>query len=261
MKILVGTPIHRNGAIVLEYFLSNQQQIQQNEPGCDLVFSTDDPGYVDELKNLIRQWRIRANVILSKVNKPAYARDRIWNIASSRESIRLYFINNPDAEKLLFIDADMTCDPNVIRIMEKEIIDHDAVFSGYRFRNGRIGLAGTGCLFLKRKALEKIRFRCYEFKNGQVINEDNVMEMDLFRKGCLIKKGFFLSIDHYSSAVEAKHINPGKVGFFRKITTGAFIRYCFFSLSVAIHYNIPTLGQRIIWFFQRFLDRLRGIKT
>jgi hypothetical protein len=261
MKILVGTPIHRNGAIVLEKFLSNQQQIQQNEPGCDLVFSTDDPGYVDELKNLIRRWRIRGNVILTKVNKPVYAKDRIWNIASARESIRLYFCANTDAERLLFIDSDMTCDPNVIRIMENEIADHDAVFSGYRFRNGRIGLAGTGCLYLKRKALEKIRFRCYEFKNGQVINEDNVMEMDLFKQGCRIKKGFLLSIDHYSSAFEAKHITPERVGLCRKVFTGAFIRYCLISLSVAIHYNIPSMGQRFFWFFQSFLDSLRGIKN
>jgi hypothetical protein len=249
MKILIGTPIHRQGACALKKYLDNQKKIQQIHPDCDLVFSASDTTYVPELQDLLHQWDLRGTVISHIVQKPAYAKSRIWDIASARESIRQYFLSQPEAEALLFLDSDMTYDPLVARILGKEMEGHDAVFSGYRYRNGRIGLAGTGCLLLRRNALEKIKFRCYEFKNGQVINEDNVMEMDLFRAGCRIKKGFFLSIDHYYSATEAKHIDPQKVGLFRKIMTGPMVRFCLISGSVTVHYDIPGLGQRILWFF------------
>jgi hypothetical protein len=259
MKILIGTPIHRLGAYALPEYLANQKNIQQIHPDCDLVFSTDDTGYISELQDLLHQWKLRGRVISHIVKKPGYAKSRIWNIASARESIRQYFLSQPEAETLLFLDSDMTYDPLVAGIMRKELTNGDAVFSGYRFRNGRIGLAGTGCLILKRSVLEKIKFRCYEFKNGQVINEDNVMEMDLFRQGCKIKKGFFLSIDHYHCATEAKHINPQKVGVLRKIMTGSMVRFCLIGTSIAVHYDIPGLGQRILWFLMSAVDKLRSV--
>jgi hypothetical protein len=258
MKILVGTPIHRQGAFALDKFLANQKHIHQNYSDCSLVFSTEDKRYVDELNLLIQKWQIKGVVISHGVEKPLYAKDRIWNISSARESIRRHFLTNPEASYLLFIDADMTCHADVINILLKEISGYDVVFSGYRFRNGRIGLAGTGCLLLTRQALEKISFRCYEFKNGQVINEDNILEMDLFRQGLRIKKGFFLAIDHYYSHVESKHIDPRKVGFLRTLTTSSFIRYCLIRVSIALHCNIPAIGQNFLWSFLNVLDRIQG---
>ena len=80
MKILIGTPVHREGAYALEKYLANQKQIQQNSPDCDLVFSTDDIGYVDELKKLLHQWKLRGTVITHKVEKPDYAKSRLWNM-------------------------------------------------------------------------------------------------------------------------------------------------------------------------------------
>jgi hypothetical protein len=255
MKILVGTPIYCNGAYALEKFLANQQQIQLNRPDCDLVFSTDEYGYVDELNNFLHKWTLRGTVITHKFEKPGYAKSRLWNIASARESIRQYFLSQTEANRLLFLDADMTYDPVVVSIMEKEMTNHDAVFSGYRFKNNRIGLIGAGCLLLERDAVEKIKFRCYEFKNGQVINEDNLVEMDLFRHGCRIKKGFFLAIDHYASETEVRHISPRKVGLFRKIINSAFVRFCLIGTSVAIHYNIPAKGLQIIWGISSFYEK------
>ena len=257
MKIIVGTPVHRKGAYALEKFLANQQQIQQNYPDCGLVFSTDEYDYLEELKYYLYKWKLRGTVITHKIEKPGYAKSRLWNIASARESIRRYFLSQPEAEKLLFLDSDMTYDPAIISIMEREITNHDALFSGYRFKNNMIGLTGAGCLLLKKGALKKIRFRCYEFKNGQVINEDNVAEMDLFRQRCHIKKGFFVSIDHYASSNEAKHIGPQKVGLYRRLMTSAIIRFCLIRASIAIHYNIPSKGQRILWGFMNVFDRFQ----
>lgn len=106
--------------------------------------------------------------------------------------------------------------------------------------------------------MEKIKFRCYEFKNGQTITEDNVAEMDLFRQGCHIKKGFFLSIDHYTSSGEAKHITPQKVGLYRKVMTSAIVRFCLIRTSVAIHYNLAKRGLELSGIFLSIFDKLRS---
>jgi len=256
LKVLIGTPVHRQGAYALEKYLANQKQIQQNHADCELLLSTDNTGYQYELMDMLEQWHLRGTVIPYMVEKPPFARSRLWNIASGREAIRRYFLQRTAAERLLFLDADMTYDPQIISIMEKEIINHDAVFSGYRFRNNRIGLIGAGCFLLRREALQNISFRCYEFKNGQTINEDNMAEMDLFRHGYRIKKGFFLDIDHYYSSTGAKHITPHKVGLWKKMLTGSFIRFCLIRTSLAIHYNIPTQGQKALWFFLSLFEKL-----
>ena len=94
-------------------------------------------------------------------------------------------------------------------------------------------------MMLTRNILEKIRFRCYEFKNGEVIFEDNVLEMDLFRLGSRIKKGFFLSINHYRSVTEARYIAPQPVGMLRKVANFAFARYGLIRASIMTRHNIP----------------------
>jgi hypothetical protein len=255
MKIIVGTPVHREGAFVLDKFMANQKLIQQHYPSSKLVFATDDIRFAEELNKLIKDSNLKANVISYQVVKPDYAKSRLWRIAAARESIRKYFLSQPGVDSLLFLDADMTFDPKVITIMQKEMKNYDAVFSGYRFRNDMIGLTGAGCLFLGRSALEKIQFRCYEFKNGQDINEDSVAEMDLFKQRCRIKKGFFVAIDHYASPTEAKHIDPQKVGVFKKVVNNNLVRYCLIKTSVVLHYNIPNKSQRILWHFQRAFEK------
>jgi len=256
MRVLIGTPVHRDGAYALEKYLANQQQIQQACPDCDLVLATNDAGYAGELEAMLLTWRLRGEVITYQVQKPGYTKSRLWNIASGRESIRRYFLYCQNAESLLCLDADMTYDPQVIGIMEKEMAGYGAVFSGYRLRDNRIGLAGAGCLMLRRQALEKIRFRCYEFRNGQVINEDNMVEMDLFRQRYRIKKGYFLTINHYYSSTEATYTSPQKVGLYQKVATCAFVRFCLLRASVALHYNIPFKGQQIKWALTDYLKRV-----
>jgi hypothetical protein len=209
---------------------------------------------------MIQQNSIKGEVITFNVEKSDYAKSRLWSIAAGREAIRQYMLSQTPAKRLLFIDSDMTCDRDVINILEKEITQNDAVFSGYRFKNNRLGLTGAGCLLLTREALTKIKFRCYEFHNGQVINEDNVLEMDLFRQGCRIKKGFFLSIDHYTGPQEVKHISPQKVSLYRNILTSACIRFFLIGISVVIHFNIASKGQRIVWRLQSLWEKILGPK-
>jgi hypothetical protein len=143
----------------------------------------------------------------------------------------------------------MTFDPSVVSIMEKEIKDYDAVFSGYPLRHRGIGLAGCGCVMLTRGILEKLSFRCYEFRNGEVIFEDNVLEMDLFRSGGRVKKGVFVPIYHYANSIEARHIEPQRLGLWRKIANNNFIRYMLIRTSIAACYNIP-------WHLKVLLNKL-----
>jgi hypothetical protein len=238
MKILIGTPVHREGAFALDKFLANQELIQQRTPSCELVFATSELDYIPELKNLVSQYRLRATVIPYAVIKPDWAKSRFWNIAWGREAVRQYFLSRPEFDGLLFMDADMTYDTSVIDVMIRKLTGNDVVFSGYRLRSGGTGLTGAGCLIMTRQILQKIKFRCYEFKNGSAISEDNVLEVDLFRQSARIKKGFFLSIDHFINANEAKHIESQKVSIFSRITNHSMFRYCIVRLGILIHFNL-----------------------
>jgi hypothetical protein len=237
MKILIGTPVYQGGAFALDKFLINQKLIQQRTPYCELLLATCELGFVDELENLVKQYELRATVIPYEVIKPDYTKSRVWNIACGREAVRQYFLARPEFDGLLFLDADMTFDVSIIDIMERELSGYDVIFSGYRLRDSRIGLTGAGCLLMTRQILQKIKFRCYEFKNGTRITEDNVLEVDLFRQSARIKKGYFLAIDHYFNANEAKHIEPHKMGLWDQVTTHPLFRYCFIKAGILSHYN------------------------
>ena len=252
MTVVIGTPIYRQGAYAIDKFLSNQKQVQQSYPASELVLATNEYDFIEELESLVSFWKLRGTVLLHEVVKPDYARSRVWNIVFGREAIREYTLSQTKAGYLLFLDADMTFEPSVIKKMEKEIQGYDVVFSGYPGKHYGAGLAGAGCLMLTRSILENIKFRCYEFKNGEVIFEDNLLEMDLFRLGSRIKKGFLLSINHYKSATEARHITPKPIGILRKITNYSFVRYWLIRASIITQHNIP-------WRLNIFLNKLLDI--
>jgi len=105
---------------------------------------------------------------------------------------------------------------------------------------------------LNRSVLEKLNFRCYEFKNGEVIFEDNVLEADLFRLRSRVKKGFFLTINHFDSADKMKQITPRPVGAFRKLVNHQLLRYGLIKASIAFRCNIP-------WRLKTVIDRPSGV--
>jgi hypothetical protein len=240
LRILIGVLIYRKGAYILDKFLSNQAKIQQQSPSSELVIATAEHDFAGELESMMNRWQLKSRILTYEIVKPEKAKNIIWNIASGRESVRQYFLHHSEAEGLLFLDADMIYDPKVIEIMSRELHGYDAVFSGAPRKDFGIGFAGAGCLLLKRKALEKVRFRCFEFKNGDIIAEDTTLEMDLFRRGCHIKKGIFVSLNHYIDSTESRHINPTKVSLYKSISHSPFLRYCLIRASTLIHYNIPA---------------------
>lgn len=239
MNVVIGTPIHRQGTYILDKFMSNRKQIQQNFPSSELILVTPEEDLIKELESQLSSWKLRGKVLLYRVVKPDYARSSLWDIACGREAIREYTLSQTEARYLLFLDADMTFETSIIEILGKEIQGYDVVFSGYPLRSYGIGLAGAGCAMFTRSILKKIKFRCYEFKNGEVIFEDNMLEVDLFRLGSRVKKGFFLSIQHYISPTEAKYITPKPVGILRRMTNCIFVRYILIKVSIILQFNIP----------------------
>jgi hypothetical protein len=236
--IAIGTPVCRQRAYVLDLFLDNQKQIQQARPAASLLLATCEEDFAVELEGRIKSMALQGEVIRYEVAKPDYATSEIWNIACGREAIRRHVLKNSLYSHLLFLDADMVFDPLVIGKLEGLLKGYDVIFSGYPLRNYGMGLAGAGCLMLTRHILEKIHFRCYEFKNGQVIFEDNLIEMDVFEAGGKIRKGYFISIDHYASERDVRHIGPQKVDAVRMVTSSAFVRYCLIKASVLLKWNI-----------------------
>ena len=257
VSVLVGAPIHRAGAHILDKFLANQKEIQQNYPSSELALATVEYDFADELEALLSSLGIRGKVLRYDTIKPVHARSRAWNVACGREAIRQYMLAETKAKYLLSLDADMTYASNMIEIMERAIQDYDVAYSGYSLRNFGIALAGGGCCMLTVEVVKEVKFRCLEFKNGFFIYEDSLLELDLMRSGKRIKKGFFLEISHYESEDQARSIGPQQVGLYRRITHSAFVRYVIIRASIMLQHDV---GWGLNTFIYRLLGAMRSIR-
>ena len=253
VDIVVGTPICRRGAYIIDKFLANQKEIQQNYPQSELVLATEDNDFIEELEKHLSFYELRGRVIPFKIIKPDYAQSILWNVACGREALRHYFLHQTTARYFLSLDADLICDPSILKIMEKEIGGYDVAISGQAVRVGPgTSLGPVSCSLVTRDTLEKITFRCYEFKNGEVLDDGVALEIDLFKLRSRIKKGFFLSICHYSNANDAACIDPHPLGLLRRITDSLVIRYVLHRTSIMARHDVPI---RI-----KFLpDRIRSV--
>jgi hypothetical protein len=251
IDVVVGVLIYRHGAYIIDKLLADQKEIQQEYPGSELVFAVNETDFVEELKQLINSSGVRANVILYDTVKPHYAKSRVWNVTCGRESLRKYMLSQTQAKYFLSLDADMIYEPDIVKIMKREIQGCDIVFSGCPLRDYGIGLAGAGCVMINRSTLEKIGFRCIEFKNGDIMFEDNMLELDSFRLRSRIKRGFFLHVSHYRSANEARNIEPHRVSLYQTVTTSMLVRYLLIRASLIVKRNIP-------WRLKIIADKLRG---
>jgi hypothetical protein len=235
--VVVGAPICRRSAFILDEFLSNQQEIQQAYPDSILIFATEEPDFVAELKEQIDRYNLRGEVIVFDLVKPDYARSRVWGVAGGREAMRQYTLAL-GAEYFLSLDSDMTYDPSVISIMKEKIQGFDVVSSGYQLpRYGAWGFGG-GCVLINRKTLNKIIFRCFEFENGYRLAEDESLDMDLFTRRARVKKGIFVPIKHYTDSGKYYAIEPRPMGWFRKLTNSLVVRYTLARMSILFKRNI-----------------------
>ena len=237
IDVIMGTPICRRASFVLDKFLSNQREIQQAYPGCALILATDEPDFVTELKEQVNLHRLRGEVITYETLRPDYAKSKIWSIAAGREALRQYVLSQ-GAEYLLFQDGDMVYETSVVSTMKSKIKGFEVVYSGYRLPPYGVWTFGGGCLMINRKILSKIAFRCFEFKNGQIINEDTAFDMDLISHHARVNTGIFLSIKHYVNSQEYYAIEPQPVGWFRALTKNLLLRYVLTKISILARFNI-----------------------
>jgi hypothetical protein len=218
--------------------MSNLQEIQHKYPASELLLATAEADYIEELKGLLEAYHIRGQVISYRTEKPDYARSRVWNTVCGREAMRRYMLSHTSADYMLCLDSDMTYDTDVVEILVGEIQGCSLVHSGYPLRHYGVGLSGTGCTMLTRDVLEKLSFRCHEFKNGHIIPEDLMLEVDMFRIRSKSRRGFFLSICHYIDEKEAKCITRRPVGLLRRISNAPLLRYILIRISICLGYNI-----------------------
>ena len=245
-EVIAGAPLCRRTAFMLDKFLANQREIQQAYPDCRMILATEEPDFAIELKEQIVRYNLRGDAITFELSKPEYARSRVWAIAGGREAIRRYTLSQ-GAEYFLSLDSDMTYDPLVTSILMEKIGGFDVVSSGYMLpRYGAWGFGG-GCVLINRKTLAKITFRCYEFKNGWVIYEDESLDMDLFSCRARVKKGIFVPIKHYTDSGQCYAIEPQPMGWFRKLTNSLPVRYVMVRMGILFERSIA--GWLHIWLY------------
>lgn len=242
-KVLIGTTIVRKSAYILDKFLINQKNIQNNFAGAELVIATDEIKFIGKLKNHFEKYKLKGEVLYYETKKPDYAKDRNWSIAAGRDKCRQYAVND-DFDFLLIVDTDMIYDNSLIQILLGISNGYDIVQSGYNLHNSKIGFGG--CNLIGKDILKKTKFRCAEFKNGVIIEEGNMFEYDSFRKRARIEKGVFVWIEHYSSPTKKVFVKPVKLSLRKKFMIQPAIRYLVVRLSLCLKRDISSIVQNII---------------
>jgi len=250
----VGAPICRRTAFALDKFLANQREIQRAYPDCELVLATEEADFVAELREQIARYYLRGDAIAFELVRPEYAHHWAWAVAGGREAIRQYTLSR-GADYLLCFDSDMTYAPSVISLMKEEIEGFDVVSSGYQLpRYGGWGFGG-GCVLINRKTLDKIKFRCYEFKSGYAITEDEWLDVGLFTGRARVKKGIFVPIRHYTESGQYYAIEPQPVGWLRRISNSLLVRYVLVRMSVLLGFNFAGSLHFRVYRKTRFISR------
>jgi hypothetical protein len=247
-EVVMGTPVCRRTAFVLDKFLASQREIQRAYPDCELVLATDEPDFVAELGEQLKRRHLRGEVITYETVKPDYAQSRIWSVTCGREAIRQYALGR-GAEYLLCLDGDMVYDPAVVSIMKAKIAGFDVAYSGFRLRpRGTLGF-GTSCFMLNRRILTEINFRCYEFRNGQILDDGESIFLELFRCHARLNKGFFVSIRHYMNSHHYYAVEPQPMPWYQALTHIPLVRYIMTRAAVLARYNIARRLR--FWLYRR----------
>lgn len=243
--VIVGVPICRRTSFVLDKFLTNQREIQTAYPGCRLVLATNEPGFVEELREQINLHSVMGEVITYDTVKPEGARTCLWNIVCGREALRRHVLAKK-ARFFLSLDADMLFDPSVVAILKNRIAGFDAVFTGCRSRPHGAWVYG-GCRLMNSRILDDLSFRCYEFNNGETVDDGEALDCSLFRCHARVNKGFFVSIKHYMNSEDCYTAEPHPAGWFRRLTNSLLVRFILIQMSILIRHNIAKRLHRWVY--------------
>ncbi len=236
VSAIIGVPINRKNAFILEKFMKNQEEIQSSSKiRCKTIFATEEKEFAEELKKKLKKG---FEVIEFEVQKPSNAKDRIWNIVSARNAIREYFLKS-DAEYLIFMDADMLFETEIVNKLLKFANRYDVVYNGYLDRGNLkgINLTGFGGTLIKRWVMEKVKFRCKE-KNGRVIDEGVYFEFDLVKIGAKIYRGFIAYSEHHDIQNPPSICYPRELTRWERIRNDPRFRFCFHLISSPLCYDI-----------------------
>jgi len=251
MFVVIGTTVVRKAAFAFDNFMKNQKEIQDRYPQSRLVVATDEPDFVEELKEYLRKYSVEGDVITYETEKPDYARTRIWSIACGREAIRKYTLNT-DATYLLSLDTDMTYDPAIIDIMKEKIKGYDVVQGGFASHHKNpsgaslIVLGGWTYCLIRREILEKVKGKCYEFKNHQVLDDGAIFDRDLIKLRAKIRKGIFLKTNHYRNSHEANTIEPQNLSLYRRIIMLPLFKYILVTSSIILKHDLALLVMPLV---------------
>ncbi len=147
------------------------------------------------------------------------------------------------------LDGDMVYEPSLISIMKSKIQGFDVAYSGFRFRyRGTLGF-GTSCFMINRKILSKMIFKCYEFRNGQELDDGESIFLELFKYRAKLNKGFFLPIKHYRNSQEYYAVEPQPMRWYQTLTHIQLVRYMLTMAAVLTRYNIAR--KLHIWLYRR----------
>ena len=121
----------------------------------------------------------------------------------------------------------------------------DVVFSGYRSKRWDDWVLGGGCFMINRSTLAQVGFRCYEFKNGKMLFEDEFLDVDLFRCRARIRKGIFAANRHYTESGQYYAIEPRPMGWWRSLTNQPMVKYLLVRTSLLVGYNLARRLRRV----------------
>lgn len=226
MDVTIGVPINCKSGYMLKEFLQNQEQIKiTTKFSSNIAFSTEDRDFCPELEEYLLQTDLDYAILTFEVEKPEWARDRIWALTQAREVIRKYCIEN-DSQYLIFLDSDMTFDPDLVNILiDKAMEGFDVVYNCYFLKNGRITFNGFGGTLISRDIYREVPFRCYETADHRaVIDEGFYFEMDLLRRNAKIFSGILCRSAHYSSPGASLRLEPRPLSILERIKSSYFLR-------------------------------------
>ncbi|MDK2876578.1 MAG: hypothetical protein PWQ22_988 [Archaeoglobaceae archaeon] len=236
--IIVGVPVNEKSSYAIEKFLKNQEEIHKaSKAELKTVFATEDKNFADKLRRLLKSYAIASEVIEFEVKKPENARHRIWNIVAARNAIRDYFLKS-NAEYLIFMDADMTFEPEIVNKLLEIAKDYDVVYNGYLDRGSSgINLTGFGGTLIKRWVMEKVRFRCKE-KNGRVIDEGVYFEFDLVKIRAKVFRGFIAYSEHHDPKNPPSICYPRELKLSERVRNSIYFRFFFHLISIPLCFDI-----------------------
>ena len=235
--ILIASPVYKKGSYVLKEYLKRAENM-----GIPVLLATSEHDFYQELMSDMS--------ILYDAYRPFGTKNQCWNSTAGRNAIRQYVLEHKEINFVLFLDADMIILDYLLNVPIDKLMwklrRKDVVVSRYP---GRLygDLSGfMGCCLVSRRVLEAVPFRCMEWRNGHVLDEGDLFELDCMRQGFKINRGYFVGLRHYSDADHYREVLPHKMPLIKKLLNCDTVRRVVLELSLLFRCNLPAYIQKAL---------------